>query len=281
MDIGMKLAELDAAQQLYLFIPFPVDKSSLCDLGQKLTESRMLNAVFNENYSIEDIPLSKHWRVKDEKGTPLFYLYTLDMDQDIQLSSFGGGTILSIPTRNIILNGSPSQYYLRFRINGPAMAGRLIRLYQPKNSWLQSTVSTMHTVNFRFNYRRSLSLSLIEKFHEGQNGMVKIKALHFLLMTRAHIDVVTGQPSSSMRELEEGLWDNYVGDQDTSDIVAYHCKKKAENQQEDIGDWEFFGRLKTNKSTLRIISYYLFWLGIITVFFNLLSTWISTFFLGW
>ena len=36
--------------------------------------------------------------------------------------------------------------------------------------------------------------------------MVKIKALHFLLMTKAHIDVVTGQPSSSMRELEEGLW---------------------------------------------------------------------------
>ena len=91
-------------------------------------------------------------------------------------------------------------------------------------------------------------------------------------MTKAHVDVETGAQDASLRELEEGVWEDYIETKfNTKDVVAYHCAEKVPEGQDPIKQWEFFAKLKVNNSTWSVVSIYLFALGIITICFNLLS----------
>lgn len=138
---------------------------------------------------------------------------------------------------------------------------------------MQSTLATTYIVDFRFDDLRSLPEAISNKIISTNTDFVPVSKLHFLLMTKAHVDVETGARDISLRELENATWDNYIDKKfDTKDVVAYHCAEKKIDKS--IKQWEFFAKIKVNNSTWRVVALYLLVLAIITISFNLLSNWL-------
>lgn len=95
LDIGIMIRCPNQVEKLYFFVPFHIEKEQVSDLGEVLTDNQILNAVFNENYSLRTRPTSKHAEVFTESGREMeFDLYSLDINYDIQFENNYNGTIL-------------------------------------------------------------------------------------------------------------------------------------------------------------------------------------------
>lgn len=287
LDIGFLVEDIKEARKLYFYVPFGGGKIE--DLSKTVSNSKLISAIFNEKYSVTDSEEMRYFKeVKDSDGKIAFVIYSWDTcsDSAVKLTTCTGpGTVVEIDSDkivdqigNISINKNFSdtdKFYFRFRVPVPSSGKEdtIISKYSPPNSFLQSTWSTTYIIDFRFNDLRSLSEEISVKTITQRTAFVHITKLHFLLMTKAHVDVETGAPNSTLRELEENTWDEYVGKKfETKDIVAYHCSEKRKEDEKPILQWEFFAKLKVNNSTLRIISLYLLVLAGITVSLNFISS---------
>lgn len=251
LDIGFKLENLSLASSLYFFLPVGIDDSEKAlhieDLGCKYKATALVDATFNESFKTTISASEKTINVSSEKET--FLIYQLDIENDISLSQFSTGTILTIDTKKILDNHPDSAdefqndpvYYFRFRIKGCPL-DFLIHEYSSRSKVLQSLFNVTYMIDFRYHNIRSLDNSLIERFHEKENQIVKVKALHFLLMTKAYVDV-TGRAFSNVRKIESEVWKDYVGGQDTTDLLAYHFADKA--KLAPFGSFDLHGAFDT------------------------------------
>ena len=286
LDIGFVVSNIWASSFLHFYIPFGTE-ADITDLSSIIKDANVIGAIFNEKYSVTDLPdTPSFWPVRDEaKKQPAFVIYSWSGHPDTAVSirkdsSIPGAFIdidvqkiekqlETLSTASTLKNGD---FYFRFRINIPSPEGEdaIVRKYTPANTFLQSTFATTYIIDFRFNDNRSLPVSVSNAIIQKGNDFVGVSKLHFLLMTKAHVDVETGAEGVSIRELERDIWDGYIGERfNSKDIVAYHTAKKSETKQ-----WEFFAKLKVNNSTTQVVLTYLVALGVITTIFNVFSTWI-------
>lgn len=299
LDIGFKITHLDSAEELYFFLPLRIDeknkKEYIEDLGRKFKDTSLVDAVFNENYQTTISADSKTIDVhgQREKEEDSFKIYQLDIEHDISLSHFDTGTILTIKTDKIIYRREATDkndtYYFRFRVKGIPM-DFLIHKYSPPHFVLQSLFHTTCMVDFRYHNIRSLENSLIEKFYEKSHHIVHVESLHFLLMTKAYMDV-SSNSFNSVRKIEYQVWRDYVNGHDTKDLVAYHFSDKAKvvssNQEGEktadsqnrskknfIESSELFAKFSIERSVI-------FWYVLITIFLgvvgSILGSWIFEF----
>lgn len=249
------------------------------DLGAKLKNTDLLDAVFNENYSYSTISGTTHCLVRQPDESVVFDLCNLEKDVNVEVANKFEGTLLTINAQSIIhYKGSDvnRKYYVRFRIKGHDFPN-LIRKFKPKNSFLQSTIVTTYIIDFRINNKRSLGRRIMNEAQANGNEFIEFTKFHFFLMTKANIDV---DGSSLPRELEKDIWKSYVEGQDTTDIVAYHNSKKEENEKTFLS-WEYFTKVKVNQSTWLILLIYLGTLLVMTLLLNILSSAICTFAFHW
>ena len=268
LDVGFKISNLQYADELYFFIPFEITENEkgecIQDLGCKLKETELVDAIFNERHSTTLEGNSKTIRVERlEDNRPsndddTFYVYQLDVIHDIELENFAEGTILKIKTDSISrsVNLKNPDFYLRFRIRNHALSNLIHKYATPKSS-VQNLFNETYMIDFRFHNIRSLNKTLIERFEQPDTEIVGITALHFLLMTKAYIDVNINQKNvKSIRKIEHGVWKNYVDGKDTEDLLAYHFADKAKQADERTGDEtlsflpssEFFAKFRVEKS---------------------------------
>ena len=229
-------------------------------------QTELVDAVFNESYATTIAANSKTIDVKNiSNPNDKFKIYQLDISHDIELEQFADGTILKIKTDNIIkaktTAPNDSIYYLRFRIKNQELPF-LIHNYSSPAKALQSMFNTTYMIDFRYHNVRSLDKTLIEKFSESGNSPINVTSLHFLLMTKAYVDV-TNSDFKSVRKIEQDVWKNYVDGQDTNDLVAYHYAHKAqrtlnregpipENKSDYISSSEFFAKFRVEKSVIKL-----------------------------
>lgn len=258
LDIGFKVDSLDMAEELYFFLPFstpPGEKTKYIeDLGCKFQQTELVDAIFNESYATTIAANTKSIDVKSIDGKESFKIYQLDIAHDIELEPFSDGTILKIKTSNIISGRRTDSetfptYYLRFRIKNHPLSF-LIHQYSSPVSALQSIFHTTYMVDFRYHNIRSLDKTLIEKFSEEGNHRVNVSELHFLLMTKAYVDV-TDATFKSIRTIERNVWKNYVDNRDTTDLVAYHYAHKPKERGENIPSSELFAKFRVEKSVVK------------------------------
>lgn len=290
LDIGFNVFGISAAKKLHYYIPFDTDKADVKDLSLKINNSKAIGAIFNEKYSVIDIPTSNcFWPVQNGSDqSTAFVIYSWakgNTDNIVQIYTVDdiNGFCHDIDVEKFLqkIKDTPNapfteidKFYFRFRVPvpHPQNADTIVRKYTPPNSFLQSTLATTYIVDFRFDDLRSLPEIISNKIIVSDSAFVPVSKLHFLLMTKAHVDVETGAQDASLRELEEGVWEDYIETKfNTKDVVAYHCAEKVPEGQDPIKQWEFFAKLKVNNSTWSVVSIYLFALGIITICFNLLS----------
>ena len=294
LDIGFIIYNITAAKKLYYYIPFKVSISNaeISDLSKQIQSSKTIGAIFNETLSVIDEPGSRYfWPVKDASisENPLkFVLYQWDDDSVVTVNSAlsDEGTCLEIDVekfKNKIASAvhagmsisEKDPYYFRFRVNipSPSQNNTIVRRYKPPNNFLQSTLITTYIIDFRLNDTRSLSNKINDQIKHPNNALVDISKLHFLLMTKAHIDVETGEKNISLRELESNTWDDYIDHKfEIKDIVAFHCSEKPKDGKTLVSaQWEFFAKLKCNNSTFRVIFTYFIALLIITIILDGIS----------
>ncbi len=239
------------------------------DLGVKFTETELVDAVFNENFSVEVSASSKTINVKpidpnDNEGE--FKIYALDIAHDVEINSFTSsagykGTILQIPVEHIVAKPSVENpddtcdtYYFRFRIKELSL-DFLIHRYTPPYTALQSIFNTTYMIDFRYHNVRSLDKSLVERFYESGHHIVNVTAVHFLLITKAYVNVF-GEHFKSTRKIERQVWKEYVNGNNMEDLVAYHHvdrpKPKPASPEEPtyVSSGEMFARLQVEKSVL-------------------------------
>ena len=79
------------------------------------------------------------------------------------------------------------------------------------------------------------------------------------------------------RTLEPELWDNYI-DEDCilKDVIAYHWHEKIEKRpnSKPIESFNTLVKMKYNRTNLKTISAYVLIIGLMSIFFNLSSSWI-------
>lgn len=260
LDIGFKVDNLDLAKTLYFFVPINIDidkkEQVLIDLGEKFNKTELVDAIFNKSYTTTIVANSKIIQVQDGNGEK-FNIYQLDIAHDIELEPFADGTIIKIPTQNIVnshrtlmstgLGIDTKSYYLRFRIKNVDL-DFLIHEYKPLVKGLQSAFSSTHMIDFRYHNIRSLHKSLIERFSEGENQIVPVTAVHFLFMTKAYVDV-EGGPFKSIRQLEKNVWEDYVDKKNVKDLVAYHYVDKVKSDSY-LTSSELFMKCKVERSVI-------------------------------
>ena len=270
LDIGFKIKNLQVADELYFFLPLPISEEQktayLEDLGCKFMQTELVDAVFNESYATTIAANSKTIDVENiSDPSDKFKIYQLDISHDIELDQFADGTILKIKTDKIIKAkttvSNDSTYYLRFRIKNKELPF-LIHNYSSPAKALQSMFNTTYMIDFRYHNVRSLDKTLIEKFSEKGNSPINVTSLHFLLMTKAYVDV-SNSDFKSVRKIEQDVWKSYVDGQDTNDLVAYHYAHKAkstsskeepitEHESAYISSSEFFAKFRVEKSVIKL-----------------------------
>lgn len=269
LDVGFLIENISLAKKLFFFIPAEEgegeDHSVIEDLGTKLEEGKVLNAVFNELYSIQKYPDQKYYSVENRYNSDdRFIVYCLDIKNDLNKQSFSQengdtsvvkGTIISIKTDKLIVASEQCKHrcYIRFRIRNNSLEF-LVREYHLPFSALQSVFQTTHMVDFRYNNTRSLPSTLVEQMRNNNCGIVKVSSLHFLLITKAHV-VVSGGSFLRARAIEPDVWKPYLSnaikEKDTRDMVAYHyLDRNVTGAEEKNGMFpsDFFVKYQVEKS---------------------------------
>lgn len=237
LDIGFLIENISLSKNLFFFFPFEIEeeKSTVIeDLGERLKLSGVLNAVFNENYKIIDTNIPKVFYAENSYNDgDKFAVYCLDINNDIKLQSFMGngdkkGTIISIETSKMATAAKQMNdcCYIRFRVK-KGLDTFLISEYNAPCRSLQSTFNKTYMIDFRYNNTRSLAPSLLEKMRSNNCEIVAVFTLHFLLITKAHVNV-EGNVFSQARVIEQDVWKSYVAESNekrgTADLIAYHYK---------------------------------------------------------
>lgn len=222
LDIGLMVQDATNVSHINIFIPKPVAKSHIEDLGITFRKNPdLVSTLFNEDYRISSGAQEKIVEVLSVNRIPIFYIYALDLDSDISMENAFGGSIIKICIPQELPD---KKHYYRIRLKNPYVDS-ISHIYTPPNSVLESAFSQTELVDFRINEKRNLDYSLLERIHS--EGEVSFNKTHLFLMREASDDYVySHKPPNGSRQLEADLWKGYIGDDYPFDkIIAYHWKE--------------------------------------------------------
>lgn len=298
LDIGFLIHNPELVEELNFCIPFVVNKQDIFDLGHLLIDTKLSSAIFNESILKDDTKSKDDVYTFLHSDTSKYDVYFLDADKHLKIQPIeekdkekkniidqGSLLILNIENlrSNISHNIENNDFYIRFRIKNVNLK-KLVHDYSPNRNGFQSIFNMTYTVDFRFNNKRSLPNTFLTEDMKASKQMF-VDSLHFLLITKTHVNIFTNTETSS-RKLETNIWDDYVRDEKfsnpTSDLIAYHYKRPFISEKENVskikeewkktdGSYELFLKYSVEKS---IVGTYLF----ITCFIGILCSLIASFF---
>lgn len=222
LDIGVMIQNATNVSNINIFIPRPVARSDIEDLGIAFRQRPdFISTLFNEDYRVSSRAQEKIVEVLGVDRVPIFYIYVLDLNSDVVIENAYGGSIIKIHIPQELAN---KKHYYRIRLKN-SYVDSISRIYTPPNSVLESAFSQTELVDFRLNEKRNLNSSLLERMRlEGEVSFIKT---HLFLMREASDDYVySHKPPNGSRQLEVDLWKGYIGgDYSLDKVIAYHWKK--------------------------------------------------------
>lgn len=278
LDLGFMIEDISKLKFFHIYFPFQLNKEDFEDIGDRLIKNhKLINSIFNENYEIHTTPsVPKQCNVQDNKKTPLFNIYAIDFKnhkQDFEITKCFDGTKLTINLENIRPLEKCYKYYFRIRLKSNNLQDVYIRKYKPKNWFFQSALTETETIDFRINEKRNYNDSLAEEINKYDEFL--INKIHFLLMRYSIEDFDSPHINVRCRELENDLWRDYIPPYyNLKNIIAYHWSEKAKDKP--IDSFNTLVKIKYYKSNWRTILAYIFLIGILSIFFNVLSNYISS-----
>ena len=259
-DIGLLLNQADVSK-IYVYLPFEVNKECVFDLGSKFNDVSILTGIFNANYSVASNYGCENKVDIKEGDVPLFTIYSLDINKEVEFISKYGGTIMSFEIPKI----DDANIYYRFRIKVDDFTP-ILKCYRPKNTFFESAFIETTVVDFRLNEHRNQDPLLIQ--HISNKSTFKINKIKLFLMTPLEDDVESdGQNFVFQRRLEEGsFWTKYL-DMDYSDMNVYKCL----NGPDEDGNFYCYSKIRYRRGDKITITIYTLFLGLFTIIMGILA----------
>jgi hypothetical protein len=284
-DFGLLIENLEDIENIYLYVPFRLEKSQIKDLGATISNNQLVNAIFNENFTTTDGE-PKRLIVNGTSEKPTFVIYALEIESQVKLNSCKRnastpGTILeikisSIKPKNIL------RYYFRIRLEADKADIEFINDEIKGISILNDQFTNTEVIDFRLNDVRSCSEELREQFDKGQR--FRILAVHYLILRNANDLIIHHGKQINSRMLENDLWKNYI-DGANHNIIAYHIKSKATKKFNDeatsytvvsyVENFSDLTRFQYQKGTKPIIAMYILGIIILGAFGGIIGNWLS------
>lgn len=237
LDIGLKIFKYQLIERLTFFCPFRVEKEDVLDLADKMSTKNNANIIFNtdceihtkDNYTIIELEQNEH-------------LLVFPLDQVIKdvysITNGEYGAKLEFNFRNFqqYVKSNPGlneldTIYIRFRIKGNALRHHIYFDSEPLNKSFESAFSGTRMIDFKVNEKRNIDEKVRAEIIVNHEELAKLKTVHFLLMEPSAYEVKSfDNYGMSCRELEQELWDDYLGmpiDFAKGHILAYHWKTKG------------------------------------------------------
>lgn len=280
-DFGLMVEDINGIDGIYLYCPFKVTKKQIKDLGSVISEHKLVNAIFNENYTTTNGE-PKRLLINDPKNP--FVIYSLEIENQLQLMSFEEniliiekkvGTIIKIDVKSINPN-SINKYYFRLRIEAEKSNLDFINEDIKGISAFSNTFTNTEIIDFRLNDTRSFREELKEKFYDGDK--FSIKGVHYLILRDANDSIIHYGENINSRILEKNLWNNYIEGANRN-IIAYHIKKKS--KKNDDGEWDYIedfsnlSRFQYQRNTWRVIFIYIAVIIILGAIGGVFGNWLS------
>ncbi|OMD62439.1 hypothetical protein [Paenibacillus odorifer] len=272
-DFGLLIEDILDIESIYLYAPFPLKKEQVKDLGSIISNNRLASAIFNENFTTTDGE-PKKLLVNGIEGKPEFFIYSLEINNQVEVSEFKRskitpGTIIELKV-NTINPTKISRYYFRIRLEVNKEVVHLINDEIKGVSFFSNQFTNTEVIDFRLNDIRSCSEELREKFNEGSK--FQILAVHYLILRNANDMIIHHGKEINSRMLESDLWKSYI-EGTNQNIIAYHIKSKAKKVfdtemnklkvSEYVEDFTDLTRFQYQKGTKKILLMYT--LGVIVL----------------
>ena len=161
-DFGLLVEDIRDIEKIYLYVPFKIEKSQIRDLGALISDNKLVNAIFNENFTTTDGE-PKRLIVNGNEEKKDFVIYALEVESQITLKDClrnapTPGTILEIQIHSI----EPSEilrYYFRIRIEVEAYSENLYLINDKVEgiSIFSNQFTNTEIIDFRLNDVRSCS----------------------------------------------------------------------------------------------------------------------------
>lgn len=215
LDVGFLLEETADLDRLYLYLPAPIEITSIYDLSSALKDADTLNAVFNE-VAVVEREADEHFIVKTDAGRRI--IHNVDPVNDISVLPVPhpgrpSGTTIALKSGlcsriNDTTNIAP-QHYVRLRIFLHGDARNLFTTEDGATSLgLSLTQDIIETTEFRLNERRSFPHVILERAAKGQ---VRLESVHyFLIRSKNHHLGSQHQNFRKVRHLEPDIWTSYL-----------------------------------------------------------------------
>lgn len=264
-DFGFKINDIASISTIYLYVPFMIDYENIKDLGKVISNNKLVNAIFNENYKTTDGD-PKRLTVNTDKGSFKIYSLEIDNQMDIehcQSTGDGFGTIIKVKVNDLMLDENDKEYYFRFRIEVESEKTRLVNDEIKGISIFSNSFTNTEVIDFRLNDIRSCSDELKERFNKGNE--FNIRAIHYLILRNANDLIIHHGRKLHSRILENDLWGDYI-DGYNDNIIAYHIKEKAKKIDDEIqylSNFTELTRFQYQKTKIRIVIFYI--VGIISI----------------
>jgi len=235
-----------------LSVPFIINEDDFEDLSQKLYDSTLISALFNETLSTED--KNKYFTVK--QGTSIkFRILCLKQDNDIEFNKESNHTKIKIKISDGIFNEEKTNtdIYMRFRIN---KIGKIFQTIATNIILLDGYKEEKNIFEINVNMKRKLpaeiSQNLKSKLHIGM--------INVFFMSDYNTDIIfESQDRKSARVLENHIWDKYIGykDLEIEKVVAYQWK--SDSEVKNVQDFNIFVKtlIRNNKKyyLLKVFSF--------------------------
>lgn len=264
LDIGVKLGQTQNIDFVSIYFPVILKEENIVDVvHQFINNNDLVCAIFNENYKTISQANSKLYKINNSKDEHVFDIYQLE-SSDFIIEQKYDGTIV-----NIKLPAVNNKVYFRIRVDA-TFCNALVAIQKPSNAFVQSAFSKIELTDFRVNDARDLNKSLLELI--AKQKQLNIEKGHFFYMVSSSEDVLNYHaPFLSCRNLEKDKWDSYVGSHSIKKddtILAYHWKEKG------VTHFNILIKSKFESNNWKTIAIYLLFLGLISIIFNLLSSFI-------
>lgn len=288
LDIGLKIKNYSELDNITFYCPFDLNK--VIDLSKKLESKNNASIIFNTDCEIETKDSYTIVNIAEAKENLLIFpLEQVIKDVfEIKRDSINEGTQIVFRFENFYAYVSDvdklkalDTVYIRFRVQSPALKKHIYFDSEPLNKSFESAFSGTRIIDFKVNEKRNIDERIRAEIIVNKQEWVEFENIHFLVMVPSSYDLTSFYKSSmTCRELEENLWDDYLGahiDFSSGHVLAYHWKDKAWDGKKCE---DFACLVKVNYSRAKKTTIFLYALSVVAlgVLSSVLVTGLAAFF---
>lgn len=234
LDMGIKIHRYKLIDKLTFFCPFEMEERDVEDLADKMSVKGNACIIFNADCEIHT---KDNYTIIEVENEDLLVFPLDQVIKDVysfQKVEFGTKLVLEFQNFKKYVNSNEElkkydTIYIRFRLKGNTLKHNIYFDSEPLNKSFESAFSGTRMIDFKINEKRNIEEKVRAEIIVNHEKMAYLCKVHFLVMEPSAYDVRSfDDQEMNCRELEEGLWDGYLGvpiDFSKGHILAYHWRQ--------------------------------------------------------